>query len=297
MELNLLEKTEVRITDIELENANLTDLAQTVADVMQLPRDKVLVVDVRNDHIALDILQRTVQAEQIFGKKGVLLAALAKLPGVRIKTSTDIHSDGILGYIGLDEAEAHVVLERTRSMVNNIMSQKRSKARVYPTGFEIIEGKIEDTNTPYIAKRMEEAGFIVEIGKAIHDSKEAIVQSLKEAASHCGVIITTGGVGAEDKDFTIEGILALDPEAATPFIVKFTKGQGRHVKEGVKVGVGEYNNSLLIALPGPHDEVKITVPLIIEALKNNYDKHRLAQMLVDALRHRLQEKAAHWHHH
>lgn len=297
MELNLLEKTELRITDINLESANLTDVANTVADVLKLPRNKVLVVDVRTDHIALDILQRTVDAEQIFGKKSVLLKALESVPGITIKPSTDVHSDGILGYIGLDDQEAKRVIERTRSVVTGINTKKRARIKVFPTGFELLEGKIKDTNTPYLVKKLEEAGYIAETGAIIQDNKDAVIESLNKAAQDYGVVITTGGVGAEDKDFTIEGIMALDPQAATPYLVKFTRGQGRHVKDGVKIGVGEYQDCLFIALPGPHDEVQAAVPVLIEGLKKNLDKQAIAQALAEVLRNRLADKAPHRHGH
>ena len=52
------------------------------------------------------------------------------------------------------------------------------------------------------------------------------------------MIITTGGVGAEAKDRTIEATERLDPKTAVQWIVKYQK-QGRHVKEGVRIGVQE----------------------------------------------------------
>ncbi|MCR4441983.1 MAG: molybdopterin-binding protein [Peptococcaceae bacterium] len=290
MQLNLLEKTELRITGIRLENVNLTKLAGAVADTLKLPQEKVVVVDVRSDQVAVDILQDTVEAEQVFGKKEALLRAMEKIEGVVTTPYTDIHSEGILGCLALEEGEARLALERSQGIVREMIARKKGRVKVFPTGFEIIEGQIEDTNTPYISKKMEEAGYIVERGAVLKDALEDIVRELSEAAGNSGVVITTGGVGAENKDFSIEAIQSLDPEAATPYIVKFTQGQGRHVKDGVRIGVGAYGGCLLVALPGPHDEVRTAIPVLIDGLKKNYDKKHLARLLVEALQKRLHDK-------
>jgi len=91
-------------------------------------------------------------------------------------------------------------------------------------------------------------------------------------------------VGAEDKDFSVEAIAALDPQAATPDLVRFRKGEGRHVKDGVRIGVGEYQGCLIVALPGPHDEVRLATPVLVEAYKRNRSKAEMAQALADAIR-------------
>ena len=50
-ELNLLEKTELWVNEIILEQVNLTEMASAVARVLGLPEDKVMVVDVRPTHV------------------------------------------------------------------------------------------------------------------------------------------------------------------------------------------------------------------------------------------------------
>ena len=58
MGLNLLEKTELWVNEITLENANLSDMADVVAEQLGLEKGKVLVVDVRPRHITFDVLER-----------------------------------------------------------------------------------------------------------------------------------------------------------------------------------------------------------------------------------------------
>ena len=283
-EYHLLEKTELRIDGITLEGANLNDIACVVAKTLELPADKVLVIDVRLGQVSLDILMRTLRPEQFFGRKARLLEALAQVPGVRLDAEVDIHSEGILVSIGLEEEQAAQVIASSRSMGQAIISATKARVRIYPTGFELISGDIEDTNTPYLIKVFSEAGYLPEAGPAVPDNQSALADALRRAAVDCGVVVTTGGVGAEDKDFSVEAILQLDPQAATPYLARFAKGHGRHVKDGVRIGVGSYGGSLMVALPGPNDEVRLAAPVLIRGIKQKLSKQELAQSLAEILR-------------
>lgn len=284
LDCHLLEKTELRIDGITLEGANLGDLAKVVAEVLELPADKVLVIDVRLSQVSLDILMKHLRAEQFFGRKDRLLAALARVPGVRLAPEADIFSTGILGSLGLDEAQAKTVIAASQAMGSAIAGAWRARVRVFPTGFELIDRAIEDTNTPYLLKAFGEAGFLAEAGPALPDDREALVAALARAAETNGLIVTTGGVGAEDKDFSVEAIEALDPLAAAPYLVRFAKGHGRHVKDGVRIAVGRYRGCLLAALPGPHDEVRLAAPVLVRGYRAGLSRWGLAQALAACLR-------------
>ncbi|MBX6395189.1 MAG: competence/damage-inducible protein A, partial [Alicyclobacillaceae bacterium] len=106
IQYSLLGKTELRMTDVRLEHCDLSLLAKTVASVLQLPPDRVFVIDVRDDHVALDLLVDTLEDEQFVGKKEELLQAVGSLPGVVLGPNPDVHSDGVLGMIALPAAEA-----------------------------------------------------------------------------------------------------------------------------------------------------------------------------------------------
>ena len=99
-----------------------------------------------------------------------------------------------------------------------------------------------------------------------------------------GLIITTGGVGAEDKDCTVEALLRVDPAAATPYIIKFKIGTGRHIKDGVRIAVGEVGISRFVALPGPTREVKLGLDRLLESQAKKWDKAETADHIASALR-------------
>jgi len=288
MELNLLGKTEIWIENINLKNADLGEIARVAAEVLESKRDEVIVTDVRENHIVLDVMRKTVYTEQIFGKKDELFKRLSELPGVIITEETAIHSDGILGFIALDKETAREVTEHSKQIVNEIKSKVAKRAIVFPTGFEVKRCMIKDTNTPMIAERLEKEGYKVAKEQILNDDEDHIASNILDAISTgYGLIIITGGVGAENKDKTVEGVLKVDPDAATPYVVRYRIGTGRHVKDGVKIAVGRVGETTIIALPGPTEEVKLCLEAVVQGLSRELNKHTLANYIADVLRKRL----------
>lgn len=299
MRLNLLHKTELWVFNITLDNANLTDMANSLADVLKIDRSKVLVVDVRPNNITFDIMENDIPQENIIGKEKAILDELASIRGVSITEETYIHSDGILGTICFQEDNAEEIIENISVMEKEIIERVSKRAIVYSTGFELQQRLIEDTNSPYLKELLEAEGYTVTIGSVIEDDLDVATYQLSDALSRgFGLIITTGGVGAEDKDKSVEALLNIDPEAATEYIVKFRQGTGRHVKDGVRIGVGQIGPSMIVTLPGPNDEVRLTGPVLIECLKGKDNKQETAKKVADVLRGNLiKNNAEHWHHH
>jgi molybdenum cofactor synthesis domain-containing protein len=233
-----------------------------------------------------------VNAYSIIGQKDRLLRRLAELPGIAITEKTSLCSEGMLGWIALEEKGARQALERSEKMVEEIQKKLSKRAIVFSTGFEVESGQIEDTNKPTVAQRLEAEGYSVTIGPTLKDDDVLIAGSIKQSVESggYGLVVTTGGVGAEAKDQTIEALLALDPDAATPYTCRFQIGTGRHSKDGVRIGVGKISETLIVALPGPNDEVKLGLEELIKGLKSNVSKHMLAEKIAGTLREELQEK-------
>ena len=290
---HLLEKTELWIERISLDHADLNDVAKTVADTLGMDPGEVLVTDVQDQRITIDILRQTVDPHHVVGKQDVLLARLARLPGVTVTGATSIHSNGMLGWIALDRETAAEALERSEGMVEAIRLNLSRRAIVFSTGHEVAAGRIRDTNTPAVAETLEAEGYTVKRGPTLKDDRDLIAGNLRRAVydDGCALVLTTGGVGAEDKDQTVEAVLALDPDAATPYICRFEKGTGRHAKDGVRIAVGRVEESLIVALPGPNDEVRSSLDVLVRGLRSKQDKHALAEGIAASLREKLRGHA------
>lgn len=284
-EINLLEKTELWIMGLSLLGARLDDIAAAVADVLGLERQEVLVVDVREEHIILDILRPVLKSSQIAGKGDEILKRISLLPGVTLSEHARIHSEGALGWVALDPGESQKAMAKSWQMGLEIRERVAKRAIVFSTGFEVEKGMIADTNYPLIEKGLQEKGYTVKFGGILPDEPGAIAYQLHKALDQgFGLVITTGGVGAEEKDCTVEGLLRVDPSAATPYILRFEIGTGRHVKDGVRLAVGEMGLSRFVALPGPTREVKIGMERLLEGLGKGMGKGEMAEHIASALR-------------
>lgn len=292
MAFDLLNKTELRIEKIALENANLNAIATAIAGAIGIAEDDVLVTDLRDDTMTIDILRTDIDPYQLLGKKDPLLQKLSTVPGVSITEETSIHSEGMLGWIAHDNAGARPALERSEEMADEIRQRLSKRVMVFSTGIEVASGQIEDTNRLSISQRLEAEGYAVSHGPTLKDDEQLIAGALRQAIDNEGfsLVITTGGVGAEDKDKTVEAVLLLDPKAATPYITRYRKGTGRHHKDGVRIAVGEAPGALIVALPGPNDEVQLSLDILVTGLKSNAGKGVLAESIAGELRENLRLK-------
>ena len=294
MEYRLLNKTEIWVGPLGLSDVNLGRCASAVACTLSLPEEAVSVTDAQKGHLVFDVMSPTVGAENIIARKEAMLSALSAVPGVSITPATDIHSDGILGMINAAPTEKADILRKSQAMGREIVDRISKRAMIFPTGKEVINQLIEDTNTPFLKNQLELLGFDVVTSAPLPDEVAMIFQAIRAAVDDpFGLIITTGGVGAESKDQTLEALEKLDPNASLPYVLKFEKGTGRHDKDGVRIGVGRVDNSLIVCLPGPNDEVQLMWPVLRKAIVEKWEKSKLA----DHLRRVLSEKFSHFNPH
>ncbi len=291
---DLMDKTEIAIRGIALSNADLGRVAEVVAETLGMERGAVLVTDVLDDRVVIDVLRRGVDPHAIVGQRAELLRRLADVPGVRCSDETRIESRGMLGWIAVDAAEGAEILRRAEAMAAEIRERLRKTAIVFSTGAEVAGGRVMDTNTPAIAARLDGEGYRVKRGGTLGDDERLIASRLRAAAEDGhGLVLTTGGVGAEDKDRTIEAVILADPDATTAPVVRYELGVGRHRhKDSVRVAVGRIGDTVIVALPGPTDEVRIALDALLGGLASGAGQEALAETIAASLRGRLREKRA-----
>lgn len=293
-QIQLLDKTEIWVHGIKLHEANLPAIAAAVATVLALPQDAVFVTDVRDDYMVFDILVARVQLENIAGRKTQLLAALAALPGVGVRPDATIHSEGILGVIGTPRAEVDKLLNEAARLEENIRAYTARRVAVVSTGTELLDGRVKDTNLEAAREILGAAGFQVESGGMVGDDSQAIAGRVARLVSEgYGIVITTGGVGAEDKDCTVEALELIDPKLATAVLARYTAGHGRHVKDCVRIAIARVDWGIVIALPGPTHEVRMALGVLVEGLKNQSALTDLVEAMAVPLRASLPHQHRH----
>lgn len=76
------------------------------------------------------------------------------------------------------------------------------KATLITIGDEILIGQVVDTNSAFIAQKLNEIGIEVHEIISVHDQKEQILQALRLAEQQSDIVITTGGLGPTKDDIT-----------------------------------------------------------------------------------------------
>lgn len=76
------------------------------------------------------------------------------------------------------------------------------KAEIITIGDEILIGQILDSNSKWIAEKLNDIGISVYQITSIQDDKKHIVDALNTAKSHADIIIFTGGLGPTKDDIT-----------------------------------------------------------------------------------------------
>jgi molybdenum cofactor synthesis domain-containing protein len=295
--LDLLDKRELRIEGIALRDVNLGALAAAAAGALELPANEVLVTDVLGDVVTFDILRPKLYGHQLVGRWDAIRDGLANVPGVTLAPDAKITSNGVLGWIPADAEVLEDAMAEARAAAEGIAARISRRVCVLSTGAEVDDGEIEDTNRQTLSTVFGD-GYDVAFGGTVRDDCDLIAGRIRATVDKgYGLVVTTGGVGAESKDHTVEALVKLDPEAATPYLATFPSGEHpRHVKAGIRIGVGELHGSVIVCLPGPNEEVRLAAPILLEHFQTGMRRAQLAEPIAAALRAHLRTRMNHFDH-
>ena len=75
-------------------------------------------------------------------------------------------------------------------------------ASIITIGDELLIGQVVDTNSAWMAQRLNEVGISLYQITSVHDDREHILKALDEAFSRADIVLTTGGLGPTKDDIT-----------------------------------------------------------------------------------------------
>ena len=75
-------------------------------------------------------------------------------------------------------------------------------AEIITIGDELLIGQVVDTNSAWMAERLNEVGISLYQITSVHDNREHILKALDEAFSRADIVLTTGGLGPTKDDIT-----------------------------------------------------------------------------------------------
>jgi len=76
------------------------------------------------------------------------------------------------------------------------------RAEIITIGDELLIGQVVDTNSAWMAQRLNEIGVELYCITSVHDEREQIVAALDKAFSEVDIVLTTGGLGPTKDDIT-----------------------------------------------------------------------------------------------
>ena len=80
------------------------------------------------------------------------------------------------------------------------------RAEIITIGDELLIGQVVDTNSAWMAEKLNEAGIELYQVTSIHDDREHILAAIDEAMQRVDIVLTTGGLGPTKDDIT-KGVL------------------------------------------------------------------------------------------
>ncbi len=157
------------------------------------------------------------------------------------------------------------------------------KAEIIPVGTEILLGNIIDTDSFFLANELPSLGIDLYFVSTVGDNQERLVDTLKQAWKRADLIITTGGLGPTQDDITREAIgelvgeeLQVDEKLWQELQSLLSRYLGEIPQSNRKqtttirsaqiipnhMGTApgwwvEKGGHIIIALPGPPDEMKL----------------------------------------
>ena len=75
-------------------------------------------------------------------------------------------------------------------------------ASIITIGDELLIGQVVDTNSAWMAERLNEVGISLHQITSVHDNREHILAAIDEAFSRADIVFTTGGLGPTKDDIT-----------------------------------------------------------------------------------------------
>jgi nicotinamide-nucleotide amidase len=157
------------------------------------------------------------------------------------------------------------------------------KAEIIPVGTEILLGNIIDTNSSFLANQLPLLGIDLYFISTAGDNQKRLVDTLKRAWKRSDLIITTGGLGPTQDDITREAIgelvneeLKVDEKLWQELQDLLSRYAGEIPQSNIRqatiipsaqiipnrMGTApgwwvEKDKHIIIALPGPTDEMKM----------------------------------------
>ena len=174
------------------------------------------------------------------------------------------------------------------------------KAGIINIGDEILIGQITNTNSSFIASRLNTINIATDRIMVVGDNRIDILQAFEEMLSRCDIVFVTGGLGTTNDDITKSCVChyfntkLVENKNVLDYLQQQLKSRNLPLTESIRTqallpedcevienhyGLApgmwiEKNGKLLISTPGVPQELESMMPLILERLQNRYHQNQ-----------------------
>ena len=125
-------------------------------------------------------------------------------------------------------------IKSPRTILSFVKHKGSCGVEIIATGDELMYGRILDTNSNWIAKRLAELGANLRRVTMVGDDDADIIDALHEAMHRdADIIVFTGGLGPSEDDFTVDSI-GTPSAGRSPTTPWASKGSGRYTTAVVR---------------------------------------------------------------
>ncbi|ADP76940.1 molybdenum cofactor synthesis domain protein [Methanothermus fervidus DSM 2088] len=163
---------------------------------------------------------------------------------------------------------------KSKSMLQHKKEAPKKVTCAVITLSDSIKNKKQDKSGKILINALNEKHIVKEY-HIIPDDSKMLKSLIKKLANDVDVIFTTGGTGISNRDITIETLREIFEKELEGFGEIFRYESYKRLGSGViltRSTAGIYNKTLIFALPGSPNAVKLGVNLIIDEL-GHFVKH------------------------
>lgn len=138
-------------------------------------------------------------------------------------------------------------------------STSQPTARLVIIGNEVLSGKVQDENTPFLLRRLRQLGVRCTGVVVVPDEEELIAAAVRTAAEAADWVFTSGGVGPTHDDVTMKSLaMAFDvPLEEHELVANFIKSHPRYEASPERMRMAQLPQGAEVDLSGPFPQVRI----------------------------------------
>ena len=138
------------------------------------------------------------------------------------------------------------------------LAVRQPTARLVIIGNEVLSGKVEDANSPFLLRRLRQLGLCCTGVVVVPDIEQTIASAVRTASEAADWVFTTGGVGPTHDDITMASIASAFgvPVTEHPAVATFLRSHAKHGASEERMRMAQLPAGAEVDLSGSFPQVR-----------------------------------------